>query len=231
LAPNSFSVTNPARVALDLPATVNDLGRNSVEVNQGDLRSVNVVQAQGRVRVVLNLRRPLPYTMSIKGSNLVVALGANVDAPTFAPAPDGGGSRARGADRRDPRPRSIRSMDFRRGTDGEGRVVVDLSDPNTSVDVHQQGQNRGGDFAATNLPEALRKAPGRDRLRYAGRANHGHAAGRPTRTWSSSRAANGSQNAYQSDNRFVVRGQSPSRKTRRACSRGRARATKASGFR
>ena len=70
-APNSFSVTNPARVALDLPGTVNDLGRNSVEINQGDLRSVNVVQAQGRSRIVLNLRRPLTYAVTIQGLSLI----------------------------------------------------------------------------------------------------------------------------------------------------------------
>jgi AMIN domain len=59
VAPANFSVTNPARIAIDLPLTVNNLGRNSVEINQGDLRSINVVQAQGRSRIVLNLRSPV----------------------------------------------------------------------------------------------------------------------------------------------------------------------------
>jgi hypothetical protein len=88
--PASFSVTNPARVALDLPLTINNLGRSAIEINQGDLRSVNVVQAQGRSRVVLNLRRPLPYTVSVQGNTVQVALGANNESPTFpASAPEG----------------------------------------------------------------------------------------------------------------------------------------------
>jgi type IV pilus assembly protein PilQ len=138
--PNSFSVTNPARVALDLPGTVNNLGRNSVEINQGDLRSVNVVQAQGRARIVLNLRRPLTYSLSVKGNSVQVALGASADAPTFpaagaAAAPDAAAATAPAPQQRvaqTPEPRSIRALDFRRGADGEGRIVVDLSDPNTT---------------------------------------------------------------------------------------------------
>jgi type IV pilus assembly protein PilQ len=77
--PPSFSVANPARIAIDLPQTTNNLGRNLVDVNQGDLRSVNVVQAQGRARVVLNLRRPVTHAISVDGNVITVALGANAD--------------------------------------------------------------------------------------------------------------------------------------------------------
>ena len=84
--PTSFSVTNPARVALDLPLTVNNLGRSSVEINQGDLRSVNVVQAQGRSRVVLNLRRPITYAVTVQGNMVQVSLGSSPEAPTFPAA-------------------------------------------------------------------------------------------------------------------------------------------------
>jgi type IV pilus assembly protein PilQ len=219
--PNSFSVTNPARVALDLPSTVNNLGRNSIEINQGDLRSVNVVQAQGRVRVVLNLRRPLTYTLSVKGSMVQVALGATSEAPTFpaaaAPAatPETAAAPAAAASApaaavaaaprvvQTPEPRSIRSVDFRRGADGEGRVVVDLSDPNTSVDVHQKGQTVVVDFTGTTLPESLRKRLdvtdfGTPVAQITGSqiGPNAHLLIEPRGQWE--------QNAYQSDNRLVV---------------------------
>jgi type IV pilus assembly protein PilQ len=84
--PPSFSVANPARIAIDLPQTANNLGRNLVEVNQGDLRSVNVVQAQGRSRVVLNLRRPVTHAISVDGNVVTVALGASSDTSTFRAA-------------------------------------------------------------------------------------------------------------------------------------------------
>ena len=219
--PNSFSVTNPARVALDLPSTANNLGRNSIEINQGDLRSVNVVQAQGRARIVLNLRRPLAYTLSVKGSSVVVALGITPDAPTFpaasaapsaapeaaaavpaaAPAPAAPAQAQRVA--QTPEPRSIRAVDFRRGADGEGRIVVDLSDPNTSVDVHQKGQTVVVDFTATTLPESLRKRLdvtdfGTPVAQITGSqvGPNAHLLIEPRGQWE--------QNAYQSDSRLVV---------------------------
>jgi type IV pilus assembly protein PilQ len=220
--PNSFSVTNPARVALDLPSTVNNLGRNSIEINQGDLRSVNVVQAQGRARIVLNLRRPQTYTLTVKGNSVQVALGATADAPTFpaaaapgaaapaaapaAPAAEAVASAPAPAPQRTaqtPEPRSIRALDFRRGADGEGRIVVDLSDPNTSVDVHQKGQTVVVDFAATTLPENLRKRLdvtdfGTPVAQITGSqiGPNAHLLIEPRGQWE--------QNAYQSDNRLVV---------------------------
>ncbi|HYA66167.1 MAG TPA: AMIN domain-containing protein, partial [Burkholderiaceae bacterium] len=221
--PNSFSVTNPARVALDLPGTVNNLGRSAIEINQGDLRSVNVVQAQGRARIVLNLRRPLTYTVSLKGNSVQVALGVNPETPTFpakqapataaataaapAPAPAAAGAPVPAAPAvataPTPEPRSIRALDFRRGTEGEGRVVVDLSDPNTSVDVHQQGPTVVVDFAGTFLPESLRKHLdvtdfGTPVAQITGTqiGPNAHLVIEPRGQWE--------QNAYQSDNRFVV---------------------------
>ena len=219
--PNSFSVTNPARVALDLPGTINNLGRSAIEINQGDLRSVNVVQAQGRARVVLNLRRPLTYTVSLKGNSVQVALGTNPETtPTFpakpapataaatpaapAPAPAAGVAVAPAvAAAQTPEPRAIRTLDFRRGAEGEGRVVIDLSDPNTSVDVHQQGQTVVVDFAGTFLPESLRKHLdvtdfGTPVAQITGSqiGPNAHLVIEPRGQWE--------QNAYQSDNRFVV---------------------------
>lgn len=206
VVPNSFSVTNPARIALDLPSTMNDLGRNSVEINQGDLRSVNVVQAQGRSRIVLNLKRPLTYAISLKGSTVVVALGSGAEGVTFpatatAPAPAAAATTAAAA--ATPEVRSVRALDFRRGGEGEGRVVIDLSDPNTSVDVHQQGQTIVVDFAETTLPESLRKRLDVTDFGTPVAQIVGTQAGANARLVIEPRGL-WEQNAYQSDNRFVV---------------------------
>ena len=152
--PASFSIANPARVALDLPNTANLSGKGLYELNQGDLRSVNVVQAQGRSRVVLNLKRALNHSISLDGNTVVVALGAAAGeatsfradaAPVAAPAAAA------------PSVRALTSLDFRRGNEGEGRVVVDLTDPNTSVDIRQQGKDIVVDFVGTQLPANLKK--------------------------------------------------------------------------
>jgi type IV pilus assembly protein PilQ len=102
--PASFSVANPARVALDMPSTVNGLGKNMVEINQGDVRSVNIVQSGGRARVVLNLKRPLTHTVSIDGKRVLVALGGAADTSTFRASPGTAAAAAAQTSPRPPRP-------------------------------------------------------------------------------------------------------------------------------
>lgn len=202
--PPSFSVANPARIAIDLPQTINNLGKNLVEINQGDLRSVNVVQAQGRSRVVLNLRRQVTYAITADGNTIQVALGASADTTTFraAEAPAAAPATAAAAATAETG-RTLRGIDFRRGAEGEGRVVVDLSDPNTSVDIRQQGQTVVVDFLNTSLPEALRRRLDvTDFGTPVAQVNTFQQGGNvrmviePRGLWE--------QNAYQSDTRFVV---------------------------
>lgn len=204
VAPANFSVTNPARIAIDLPQTVNNLGRNSVEINQGDLRSVNVVQAQGRSRVVLNLRTPVTYTVTAQGSSIQVVLGSKAEAATFpAPQPASPAAAPSAAAPIAAEPRTIHAIDFRRGAVGEGRVVVDLSDPTTSVDIRQQGQQILVDFLNTAVPETLRRrldvtdfGTPIAMISTTQLGNNVHMVIEPRGLWE--------QNAYQSDTHFVV---------------------------
>jgi type IV pilus assembly protein PilQ len=151
--PASFSVTNPARIALDLPNTSNGLGKSTVEIGEGDVRSISVVEVANRTRMVVNLSRSLNYTAALDGKTLVVTMDAALQGVTkeatqaakFAePAPSIGQQR-----------QSIRDVDFRRGTNGEGRVVVELSSPNTGIDIRQQGKNVIVDFVNTTVPRNL----------------------------------------------------------------------------
>ena len=217
--PASFSVANPARVALDIPSTVNAVGRNLVEINQGDLRSVNIVQAQGRSRVVLNLKRPLTHAVSVDGKRILVALGGATDTTTFratgdsaaaappaaattatveATTPAAGYATSVGAQRR-----TLRGVDFRRGAEGEGRVVIDLSDPNTNVDIRQQGNTVVVDFLNTVLPDSLKRrldvsdfATPVTNVTASQQGNNTRLVVEPRGLWE--------HNAYQSDTRFVL---------------------------
>jgi type IV pilus assembly protein PilQ len=147
--PPSFAVANPARIAFDFAGTVNALGRSTQEIAQGELRSMNVVQAADKTRVVLNLRRPVAHEVALDGRNVVVTLSAAV-----APAGD---KVAHFAEGRGESKHAIRDIDFRRGRTGEGRVVVELSDTATGIDIRQQGQNIIVDFLKTALPDNLRR--------------------------------------------------------------------------
>ena len=214
-APASFSVANPARVALDLPGAVNAVGRNLVELNQGDLRSVNIVQAQGKSRVVLNLKRPLTHAVSVDGKRILVALGGATDTTTFRPtgSPTATAAAEAPAAATAPTPtyapsasaggRALRGVDFRRGSEGEGRVIIDLSDPNTNVDIRQQGNTVVVDFLNTTLPDTLKRrldvsdfATPVNNLTASQQGNNVRLVVEPRGLWE--------HNAYQSDTRFVL---------------------------
>lgn len=149
--PPNFTVATPARIAFDFANTVNALGRNAQEIGQGELRSMNLVQAADKTRLVLNLRRSVVHEARVDGKSLVITLQA---AAASATPGDKVAHFAEGqADAR----HAIRDVDFRRGRGGEGRVVVDLSDASTGIDIRQQGQNIVIDFLKTSLPDNLKR--------------------------------------------------------------------------
>ncbi|HYR36531.1 MAG TPA: type IV pilus secretin PilQ [Burkholderiales bacterium] len=150
--PPNFAVANPARIAFDFPNTVNALGRSTQDIGQGELRSMNVVQGTDRTRVVLNLRRSVPHEATIDGRDVLITLAEPQQAQ---PVP--GGQVASFAEGRGDTKHTIRDVDFRRGRAGEGRVIVDLSDSTTGIDIRTQGQNLVVEFLKTSLPDALRK--------------------------------------------------------------------------
>jgi type IV pilus assembly protein PilQ len=151
-APASFTVAQPARIAFDFPGTANALGRSSQEINEGDLRSMNLVQVGDRTRMVLNLRNMVTYESKVEGNVLNVVL-TPVPITSARPTPRA----ERFAEGTTDVKHGIREIDFRRGRAGEGRIIVDLSDANTGIDIRQQGQQLIVDFLKTGLPDNLRK--------------------------------------------------------------------------
>src|SRR5471030_2840660 len=157
--PIGFAITNPPRIALDFGATSNATGKNTEDINLGELRSVNLVQAGERSRLVFNLKRALNYATAIDGNAIILTIdgsgglaqavdasGLPVAAPAVAAAKPAGAGR-----------QLLRDMDFRRGSAGEGRIVVDLPNSQVAVDVRQTGTGVVVDFLNTGLPETLRR--------------------------------------------------------------------------
>jgi type IV pilus assembly protein PilQ len=155
--PIGFSITNPSRIALDFGATANGTGASSQDINLGDVRSANVVQAGDRTRLVVNLKRALNYATVVDGKTVVVTIegsgrvaqGVNASGvavpPPVAPASSPASSQA------------LKNLDFKRGANGEGRVVVDLPHSQVGVDVRQVGHQILVDFVGTGLPATLRR--------------------------------------------------------------------------
>ncbi|WP_312954256.1 type IV pilus secretin PilQ [Stutzerimonas nitrititolerans] len=153
-APRGYTLDQPARIALDLPGVSSKLDSKNRELGVGNARSVTVVEAQGRTRLIVNLTTLVPYSTRVDGNNLFVVLGesgaaapaavAPVAVPVAQPAPAAVQSK------------SISNIDFRRGDDGAGNVVISLSDPSISPNIEEQGGKIRVTFAKTQLPEALR---------------------------------------------------------------------------
>ncbi len=149
--PTGFAIQAPARIALDFPGVSNGMGRNAVEVNQGNLKTVNVVQAGERTRMVLNLKQPTTYRAEIRGKSLMVVL------DPVAPAAPAVKTAQVFAEDQNTDVLPIKDLDFRRGADGAGRVVVDLPNNQVGVDIKQQGQTLVVEFLKSSLPEGLRR--------------------------------------------------------------------------
>jgi len=192
--PSHFAISNPPRLAFDFSGTVNGLGKSAQEINQGDMRSVNIVQAGSRTRLVVNLAQMMSYNARIDGNNLVITLSTLSSAPEtshFAEAmPSAQGH-------------SLSDIDFRRGNNGEGRVEVSLSDAGTGIDVRQQGSKIIVDFIKTNATRNLQRkldvidfATPVDSIDTFAQGENVRMVIVPNGLWE--------QSAYQTDNKFVL---------------------------
>ncbi len=209
--PLSFTIDNPARISFDLPNTELALSSRRIDVHTSGLDSILAAEAKDRTRLVLNLDKLVPYDTRVNGNNIIVMLGS---AGSSAPVAASGASVAQptriGASADASGIRELRSIDFRRGADGAGRVIVKLSDPHIHINLHQIGGQIVVDFTDAALPAPLMR-------RY-----DASDFGTPITGFDVTRVGNGSriainasgdyeQLAYQSDDQYVVEVQ-PKRK-------------------
>jgi len=146
-SPLSFTIDNPARIALDFPATKNELAQRTQNIGIGMAESMTAIEAQGRTRVVVNLVEMVPYEAHTEGNKVVLTLqggGKEESVASAAVSTAKGGAHPQ-----------ISNVDFRRGEHGEGRVIVSLSDPSIPVDIQQEGGNVVVDFYRAVLPGEL----------------------------------------------------------------------------
>ncbi len=149
--PLPFTIDKPARIAFDLPNTSLALASRRIDVRSGGVDTVLAAEANGRTRLVVNVDALMPYTTKVDGNTIIVTLGGQpgdaAKQATMARAGSGEGAAAA--------ERAIRTIDFRRGADGTGRVIVPLTDPRTPVNVRQEGNQVVVDFAGTLMPKNL----------------------------------------------------------------------------
>jgi len=198
--PTGFAIQAPARIALDIPNATNSLGKTLVDVNQGNLKTINVVEGGERARLVLNLKQPTSYKAELQGKVLLIILDPVASRASASTATRVGTLFAQDGNNET---LPLRDVDFRRSPDGAGRIVVNLPNSQVGVDLRQEGKGLVVDFLHSSLPEGLRRkldvadfgtpvqvvttAQQGDRVRM-----HVESAGE----WE--------HNAYQSDTQFVV---------------------------
>jgi len=198
--PAGFAVQAPPRVAIDLPGVTNASGKSSVEVNQGNVRSVSLASSGDRTRLVLNLKVPSSYRAEIQGKSLLISLdSANAPAAATAPA----AAETHFANSQNADVLELRDIDFRRGNDGAGRIVVNLPSTQVGVDLKQQGKDLVIDFLRSNAPARLRRrldvtdfGTPVQTITTTQAGDHVHMVVTPTGNWEHS--------AYQTDNQFVL---------------------------
>ncbi|WP_213940126.1 type IV pilus secretin PilQ [Pseudomonas sp. dw_612] len=157
--PHGYTTESPARIALDLPGVVSKLANKNRDLGGGNARSATVVEAKDRTRLIINLTQLTPYSSRVEGNNLFVVVGQGAKSPAAKPvasAPRVAAAKPAPAKPYAPVGKAIRGVDFQRGTQGEGNVVIDLSDPSIAPDIQEREGKIILGFARTQLPEPLR---------------------------------------------------------------------------
>ena len=199
--PQTFTIDNPARIALDLPNTKNNLATRVVPIGVGLARSISTAEAQGRTRVVLNLASLAPYQTSIEGNTLYLTLDAQTSVSgTLAKSTEEAALAGQPA----VADRSLVEVDFRRGEAGEGRVIVTMSDPSIPMDINEEGGRVIVDFLDVETPDKLVRRL--DVLDFATPVKHVDTVrdGRNARVIITPINFEFEQLAYQSDNVFTI---------------------------
>ena len=195
--PAGFTLNNPARIALDFPKVANGLSKSNIQADQGALKSVTLAQAKDRTRMVLNLSKNVAYSTSSNANEITITLQAN-EASTNASIETKFAEPVLGSQKT-----TINNVDFSRGKNGEGRVIIDLSDASAGINIKQKGKTIVVDFINTDVPANLQR-----RLNVTNfntpviyvdtmkQGNNSHMVIEPKGNWE--------QSAYQADKKFII---------------------------
>ena len=154
--PTGYTIDQPARIAIDLMGASSALETKYHTLGTGNARSVTVVEVQDRTRVIVNLTELVGYETTVEGDTLLLRIGAGlVNTPAVPEA--GRTAIAAATASGGPEISQITDIDFRRGEQGAGQVIINLSDPKASLDVRSEGSDIRVELVGVSVPEALRR--------------------------------------------------------------------------
>ena len=155
--PLSFTIDNPARIAFDFPGTISSLPKRSQPIGVGIAQSITAITAKDKTRVILNLTEVVPYSVSTEGTNVLITLDSESTSNLFAAGTTGAGETAAASQRFNDVQKGVSNIDFRRGENGEGRIVVTLTESNIPMDINEEFGKVVVKFLGSNLPDNLRR--------------------------------------------------------------------------
>jgi type IV pilus assembly protein PilQ len=151
--PNAFTITSPARISLDFPNTRVGLAKKSLTVKEAAVTSVTAIEAEDRSRIVLSLIKPVAYSTNIEGNNFILTVEAPVSAIAGAVEP----KTTHFASSHKTGKFNLKAIDFRRGAQGDGKIIIDLSDPTVGIDIREQAGEILVDFLNTSVSSELQR--------------------------------------------------------------------------
>ncbi|MBU2708518.1 type IV pilus secretin PilQ [Zooshikella marina] len=167
--PKGYTVERPARISIDLPGTQSALAKKFNEIGFGNTKSITVLETKDKTRLVVNLNQPAKYATRIDGNNLYILIGTDgqdlaaaqqtsrsASQATYTQTPPAVSNKQARKKLYNRNVKAISSIDFERGTEGEGNVIIQLSNPNVSLDMDEQGGRIRLEFPETKIPTNLR---------------------------------------------------------------------------
>jgi type IV pilus assembly protein PilQ len=157
VTPLSFTIDNPARIAFDFEETGSNLPKRSQPIGIGVAQSITTISTKNKTRVILNLTEVVPYQVTTQGKNVLITLDSEATGAAFEEVAATVGTTSAEEPRFSNNPRGIEKIDFRRGEEGEGRVVITLTDANIPMDISDEFGKVVVKFLGVKLPDSLRQ--------------------------------------------------------------------------
>lgn len=159
--PTGYTTDSPARIALDLDGVSNGLAEKYHTLGNGNVRSLTVMGAGNRTRLIVNLTSLVGYNTEVSGNNLLVRVGegspATASAPSQATTTSTGSETNSASTNMQTSGTGVKEIDFRRGEQGEGQVIITLADRNAPVDLSEEAGKIVAEFVGVSLPETLHR--------------------------------------------------------------------------
>jgi len=163
---NAYEIGNPARLVVDFPGVESSLPQKKYALGFENANEAVIISDGSLTRLIVNLNQSIPFEIDSENNSVTVRAGAGSNiggsissqstSPTLSQTPSVEGSSAPKsvtADEFERNALAVTDVDFRRGEDGSGSIVIGLSKPSVNVDIDRSNHQIQLSFYQTDLPD------------------------------------------------------------------------------